>query len=36
MRAPEDLRRSFFGREYFVRAHPPVGDGAVLDDLFAP
>ena len=36
MRAPEDLRRSFFGREYFVRAHPALANGAVIDDLFAP
>lgn len=36
MRAPEDLRRRFFGREHFFRAHPLVSNGAVLDDLFAP
>lgn len=35
MSMPEDLQRSFFGREYFHRAHPPVTDGAMLSDLLA-
>jgi LmbE family N-acetylglucosaminyl deacetylase len=35
MRMPDDLRRRFFGREYFHQAHPKPPDGAVLDDLFA-
>jgi len=34
-KAPDDLRRQFFSREYFHRAHPPVPDGKVLDDFFA-
>jgi LmbE family N-acetylglucosaminyl deacetylase len=33
MSMPEDIQRSFFGREYFHRAHPPVPDGVQLDDL---
>jgi len=32
---PDDLLRRFFGREYFHRAHPPLADGAVLDDLLS-
>ena len=33
MRMPEDIKRQFFGREYFHRAHPSVSDGAMLSDL---
>jgi LmbE family N-acetylglucosaminyl deacetylase len=33
MRLPEDLRRDFFGREYFHRAHPPLTAGATLRDF---
>jgi N-acetyl-1-D-myo-inositol-2-amino-2-deoxy-alpha-D-glucopyranoside deacetylase len=33
MSMPEDIQRSFFGREFFHRAHPPVGGGAMLSDL---
>lgn len=33
--APDDIRRRFFAREYFHRAHPPVADGDMLDDLYA-
>ena len=32
---PDDLARSFFSREYFYRAVPPLKDGEMLDDLFA-
>jgi LmbE family N-acetylglucosaminyl deacetylase len=32
---PDDLARSFFGREYFYRAEPLLHDGAVIDDLLA-
>ncbi len=35
MRIPEDLRRSFFGREYFHRAHPAASPGVMLGDLLA-
>jgi LmbE family N-acetylglucosaminyl deacetylase len=35
MRIPEDLQRSFFGREFFHRAHPPVAEGAMLNDFMA-
>ena len=35
MRMPEDLRRRFFGREYFYQAHPVLAPGTMLDDLFA-
>jgi LmbE family N-acetylglucosaminyl deacetylase len=35
MRIPEDLQRSFFGREYFYRAHPAMPEGAMIDDLLA-
>lgn len=34
-RAPDDIRRQFFAREYFHRASPPVPEGQMLDDLFA-
>ncbi len=34
-KAPDDLRRQFFSREYFHRAHPPLADGHRLDDFFA-
>ena len=34
MRLPDSVRRSFFGREWFFRAHPPVADGVMLDDFF--
>lgn len=33
MRLPDDLKRSFFGREFFHRAHPPLADGAMLSDF---
>jgi LmbE family N-acetylglucosaminyl deacetylase len=33
MRMPEDIQRSFFGREYFHRAHPAVPGGVTLADL---
>lgn len=32
---PMDIRRRFFGREYFYRAAPPLPDGDKIDDLFA-
>lgn len=35
LQGPEDLRRAFFAKEYFHRAHPPVSDGVMLDDMFA-
>ena len=35
MRLPEDLQRSFFGREYFFRAQPPLAAGAMLTDFMA-
>lgn len=35
MKLPEATRRRFFGREYFHRAHPPLGDGTMIDDFFA-
>lgn len=35
MNMPEDLARSFFGREFFYRADPVLADGATLDDLMA-
>lgn len=35
MKLPEPTRRRFFGREFFYRAHPPLADGATIDDLFA-
>ena len=35
MQMPEDLRRRFFGREYFYQAHPVLAPGTMLDDLFA-
>ena len=35
MQMPEDLRRRFFGREYFYQAHPELAPGTMLDDLFA-
>ena len=35
MRMPDDLRRSFFNREYFYRADPLLPEGAKIDDLFA-
>jgi len=35
LRIPEDLRRSFFGREYFHRAHPAAPSGIMLGDLLA-
>lgn len=35
LKGPEDLRRAFFAKEYFHRVHPPVSDGAMLDDMFA-
>jgi LmbE family N-acetylglucosaminyl deacetylase len=34
MKLPVASRMRFFGREYFHRASPPVGDGVVLGDLF--
>jgi LmbE family N-acetylglucosaminyl deacetylase len=34
-RAPEDISRQFFSREFFHRAHPPLEEGTVLDDMFA-
>jgi LmbE family N-acetylglucosaminyl deacetylase len=33
MRLPENLKREFFGQEYFYRAHPPMADGAVITDF---
>jgi LmbE family N-acetylglucosaminyl deacetylase len=35
MRMPEDIRRDFFGREYFYRVEPPLSDGVMLDFLRA-
>jgi N-acetyl-1-D-myo-inositol-2-amino-2-deoxy-alpha-D-glucopyranoside deacetylase len=35
MRLPDDLKRGFFGREFFFRAHPPLSDGVILDDFLA-
>lgn len=35
IKGPEDLRRAFFAKEYFHRAHPAVPDGVMLDDFFA-
>lgn len=35
MKLPVESRLRFFGREWFYRAHPPVADGVMLDDLFA-
>src|SRR5439155_24995235 len=32
---PPDLERSFFGREHFFRARPPLPGGKKIDDLFA-
>jgi LmbE family N-acetylglucosaminyl deacetylase len=34
-KAPDDIRRRFFGREYFHRAHPPLAKGTTLDDFFS-
>ena len=34
MKLPLESRQRFFGREYFHRAVPPVGDGVVLGELF--
>jgi LmbE family N-acetylglucosaminyl deacetylase len=33
MRLPEDVKRRFFGREYFHRAAPPLPDGTMLSDF---
>ncbi len=33
MRMPENLQRSFFGREFFHRVHPPLADGVMLNDF---
>jgi LmbE family N-acetylglucosaminyl deacetylase len=33
MSMPEDIQRSFFGREFFYRAHPPVHGAGMLGDL---
>jgi LmbE family N-acetylglucosaminyl deacetylase len=35
MKLPDEVRRRFFGREFFYRAHPPLPDGDVIDDFFA-
>ena len=35
MKLPVETQIRFFGREHFHRAHPPVADGVMLDDLFA-
>ncbi len=35
MSMPEDIRRRFFGREYFYLARPTLPAGEMLDDLFA-
>jgi LmbE family N-acetylglucosaminyl deacetylase len=35
MKLPVESRQRFFGFEHFHRAHPPVRDGLMLDDLFA-
>ena len=35
MRLPDDLKRSFFGHEYFHRAHPPLPDGVTINDFMA-
>jgi LmbE family N-acetylglucosaminyl deacetylase len=32
---PPDLERSFFEREHFFRARPPLPEGKQIDDLFA-
>ena len=32
---PADLAMQFFGREWFHRAHPPLADGQMLDDMLA-
>ncbi len=36
MRLPDEIRRGFFGREWFYLAHPGAREGVMLDDLFAP
>jgi LmbE family N-acetylglucosaminyl deacetylase len=33
MSMPQDIQRSFFGREFFHRAYPPVPAGFMLSDL---
>jgi hypothetical protein len=33
MRLPDDLSRSFFGREFFHRVQPAVPSGTMIDDL---
>jgi LmbE family N-acetylglucosaminyl deacetylase len=33
MRLPEDMKRDFFGREYFHRADPALADGVVITDF---
>jgi LmbE family N-acetylglucosaminyl deacetylase len=33
MRLPEDIQRSFFGREFFYRVNPPLANGAMLTDF---
>ena len=35
MRIPDDLQRSFFGREFFHRVHPALPDGTMIDDLLS-
>jgi LmbE family N-acetylglucosaminyl deacetylase len=34
MRMPEEIRRRFFGREYFYQAYPELPAGTMLDSLF--
>ena len=36
MKMPLDIRRDFFGREFFHLARPGLPDGVVIDDLLAP
>lgn len=35
MAMPDNIKRQFFGREYFHRADPPLPAGAMLSDLLA-
>ena len=33
MRLPDHVKRGFFGREFFHRAHPPLPNGRVIADF---
>lgn len=35
MAIPEEIRRRFFGREFFYRAHPQLPDGVTIDDFLS-